>query len=124
MAEDSISKALRLIINRSLLHRKITGDWKSANVVPIFKKGSKGDKNNYRPVSLTSFVGKLSKTIVRDQLQMFLGENKVIYSSQHGFNKGESCLRNLIDFFDRILEWHDKGDSLGIIYLEFSKAFG
>ena len=53
MAVDSISKALSLIFNRSLLHKEIPGDWKSANVSPIFKKGSKGEKNNYRPVSLT-----------------------------------------------------------------------
>ena len=32
------------------------------------------------------------------------------------------CLTNLVDFFYRIFEWHDKGDSLHIIYLDFSKA--
>ena len=44
MAVDSRSKALTLIFNRSLLHGEIPGDWKGANVVPIFEKGSKGDK--------------------------------------------------------------------------------
>ena len=46
-AVDSTNKALSLIFNRSLLHGKIPGDWKSANVVHIFKKCSKGDNNNY-----------------------------------------------------------------------------
>ena len=59
MSVDSTSKALSLIFIRSLLLGEIPVDWKSVNVVPIFKKGSKGDKNNYRPVSLTSVVGKL-----------------------------------------------------------------
>ena len=44
MALQGTSKALSLIFNRSLLHGEILGDWKSANIVPIFKKGSKGDK--------------------------------------------------------------------------------
>ena len=79
------SKALSLIFNRSLLHRKIPVDWKSTNVVPIFKKGSKVDKNNYRPISLTSIVGKLLESIIKDKVQKFLNENKLIYSSQHGF---------------------------------------
>ena len=91
MGEDSISKALRLIINRSLLHGKITGDWKSANVVPILKKGSKADKNNYRPVSFKSIVGKLLESIIRYQVQKFLDENKLIYSSQHKYT-GKSYL--------------------------------
>ena len=52
MAVDNISKSLSLIFNRSILHGEIPCDWKSTNVVPIFKKGSKGDKNNYKPVKL------------------------------------------------------------------------
>ena len=52
-----------------------------------------------------------------------LDKNKLIYSSQHNFIKGKSYLINLIEFFCRICEWYDKGDSLDIIYSEFSKAF-
>ena len=73
MSVDSISKALSLIYNRSVLYREIPPDWKSANVVPIFKKGSQSEKNNYRP------VGKLSESIIRDQEQTFLDGNKLIY---------------------------------------------
>ena len=29
----------------------------------------------------------------------------------------------MIKFFDRIFEWYDQGDSLDIIYLDFSKEF-
>ena len=123
MSIDSTSKALNLIFNRSVMYGEVPTDWKSANVVPIFKKGSQSDKNNYRPVSLTSIVGKLLESIIRERLQKFLEENKLINSSQHGFTKGKSCLTNLIEFFERVFEWYDQGDSLDIIYLDFSKAF-
>ena len=49
--------------------KKYPGNWKSANVVPIFKRGSKGDKNNYRPVSLTMIVDKLLESIIREQVE-------------------------------------------------------
>ena len=39
---DSTSTALSLIFNRSLIYEEIPGDWESANVVPIFKKGFEG----------------------------------------------------------------------------------
>ena len=45
MAVDSTSKSLNLMFKRSLLHREIPRDWKNANVFPIFKKGSKVEKN-------------------------------------------------------------------------------
>ena len=96
MLVDSTSKALSLTFNRSLWHWEIPADWKSENVVPIFKKGSKGDKNNYRLVSLTSLVVKLLGNFIRDQVQKFLDENKLIYSIQHGFIKGKTYLTNLI----------------------------
>ena len=54
---------------------------------------------------------------------MFLDENRLIYSSQHSFTKGKSCLTNVIKFVDRFFEWCDQEDSLDIIYLDFSKAF-
>lgn len=28
-------------------------DWRAVNAVPLFKKGSRGNSGNYRPVSLT-----------------------------------------------------------------------
>ena len=70
MTVDSTSKALSLIFKRLLLHGEIPGDWKSANVAAKKKKKNvlKGDKNNYRPVSLTSIVVKLLESIIRDQL--------------------------------------------------------
>ena len=46
MSVDNTSKTLNLIFNRLLIYGEILADWKSANIVPIFKKGSQSDKNN------------------------------------------------------------------------------
>ena len=72
MSVDGISIALNLI----LIYEEIPVDWKSVNVVHIFKKGTKGDKSCYRAVSLTSIVGKLLESVIRERLQKFLEENK------------------------------------------------
>ena len=43
---------------RSMTDGKIPLYWKRANVVPIHKKGDRGDADNYSPVSLT-LVGRM-----------------------------------------------------------------
>ena len=43
-------------------------DWKLQNISPLFKKGSKDDPGNYRPISLTSVPGKMLESIIADDM--------------------------------------------------------
>ena len=92
-------------------------------VVPIYKKGPKGDPGNYRPVSLTSIPGKLMESIIKDELMGHLLENNLIKETQHGFFPGRSCTTNMLVFMNKVTEAVDCGDSVDIFYLDFSKAF-
>ena len=47
-------------------------EWKGANIIPLFKKGSRNKSVNYRPVSLTSVICKVLETIIRDHMMDFL----------------------------------------------------
>ena len=71
-AREKIAGALREIFVFSLATGEIPEDWRIANVVPLFKKGSKNNPGNYRPVSLTSVVGKLLERILRDRIYSHL----------------------------------------------------
>jgi hypothetical protein len=92
-------------------------------VTPIFKKGTKGDPENYRPVSLASVPCKMLESIMKDRLMNHLLENKLIGESQHGFMPGKSCAMNLVELMDFVTEAVDKRKSVDIFYLDFSKAF-
>ena len=98
-------------------------DWKLANVVPIFKKGKKIDRGNYRPVSLTSAPGKIMEKMILEVLEAHLGDNAVIGPSQHGFMRGGSCLTNLNSFYDKITHLVDQGKPADMTFLDLSKAF-
>jgi len=111
------------IFNLSLKTGIIPQDWKDANVSPLFKKGSKNKPENYRPVSLTSIVGKMLESIVKDHIVSHLHRFNLIKSSQHGFTKGKSCLTNLLEFFEDVTKKLDEGNSVELIYLDFAKAF-
>ena len=120
---DSISTALEKIFTRSLAYGEIPNDWKIANVVPIFKKGKKEEPANYRPVSLTSVVGKIFERIMKREITEHLEKNGLFSHAQHGFRSGRSCLTNLLEFLDYVTKQLDEGENIDIIYLDFSKAF-
>ena len=60
---------------------------KTAKVVPVFKKGSKLDCCNYRPISLLSNVEKILEKFIYKRVYNFLTENNIIYDSQFGFRQ-------------------------------------
>ena len=53
-AHSSLSGPLAYLFRKSLDTGCDPDDWKLARVVPIYKKGSKVEPCNYRPVSLTA----------------------------------------------------------------------
>ena len=120
---EQISMPLAHVFNMSLQEGIVPLEWKEANIIPLFKKGSRNKSVNYRPVSLTSVICKLLETIIRDHMMDFLVKHRLINTSQHGFLKARSCLTNLLCFFEEITKWVDEGSPVDIIYLDFQKAF-
>ena len=120
---EQINTPLAHVFNMSLQKGIVPSEWKEANIVPLFKKGSRNKSVNNRPVSLTSVICKLLETIIRDHMMDFLVKHKLINPSQHGFLKARSCLTNLLCFFEEITKWVDEGSPVDVIYLDFQKAF-
>jgi len=114
---------LTILFKASYSAGVLPADWKCANISPIFKKGSKSDVNNYRPVSLTSVPCKIMESIIRDVLVTHTENNSLITKHQHGFMTGRSCLTNLLEAFESWTRILDAGFGIDIIYLDYRKAF-
>ena len=56
---EQISTPLAHVFNMSLQEGIVPLEWKEANIIPLFKKGSRNKSVNYRPVSLTSVICKV-----------------------------------------------------------------
>ena len=97
-------------------------DWKVANVCPIFRKRTRNNAGSDRPVSLTSVLSKTMDAIVKDRLIEFVEENEIISNAQHGFRKGKSCLRNLLESFGRWMDALDNGYGIDVIFLDYRKV--
>ena len=120
---EKMCKPIALLFNMSLQEGIVPFEWKEANIIPLFKKGSRNKSVNYRLVSLTSVLCKVLETIIRDHKTDFLIKHKLINLSQHRFLKAKSCLTNLLCFLEEITKWVDDGSPVDVIYLDFQKAF-
>ena len=95
---DTLCIPLAIIYSTCMAEGSVPPDWKLANVTPIFKKGSKGDPANYRPVSLTSVCCKVMESIIRDSIVEHLTKHQLIRPSQHGFVNARSTQSNLLEY--------------------------
>lgn len=120
---EALSGPITILARQSFRSGSLPVDWRSATVRPIFKKGSKFDPNNYRPISLTSIVVKIVESVIYEQMVKFFQDNGVIPDEQHGFLPGKSIQSNLLCCLSDWTRETDRGNSVDVLYLDFSKAF-
>ena len=120
---QQLSKPLYIIFRHSLDSGEVPNLLKDAMVIPIHKGGLKSDVKNYRPVSLLSQILKILEKVLCVKIVSHLEENNILNDNQHGFRKFRSCLSQLIDHYDNILEAASAGNNVDVIYLDYSKAF-
>ena len=89
---------------------------------PLFKKGSKTDPSNYRPISLLPLLSKLFERVVLNQTEEFLSLNKVLYDYQSGFRKNHSTDTCLSFLNDKILKGFDDGLVTGMILIDLQTS--
>jgi len=121
---EELDKPLAIICQLSWLTGEVPVDWKLANLTFIYQKGWKEDPGNYRPVSLTSVLGKVMERFILSVLTRHVKDSQGTRPSQHGLMKGRSWLTNLISFYDQVTCLGDEGKAVDdVVYLDFSKAF-
>ena len=70
-----IAPILFLIFQSSLNQGTLPSDWKTANIIPIYKKGNRSQLSNYRLVSLTSICCKALECIIYFHISYLLQTN-------------------------------------------------
>ena len=120
---DVIAYPLHLIFKGSLNAGLLPDTWKIANVSPIFKKGNKHVRENYRPISLTSIVCRVMERIIKNAVVKHLEEHSLFSPDQFGFRSKRSCVLQLLHFFEDVTSMLDEGKYVDVIYFDFAKAF-
>ena len=119
----SISQFLVHFFNSCLYFNFVPYQWKTAIVIPIFKKGDKNVPNNYRPISLTSSLCRLFEIILYNIiLHHFLSLN-LFSRNQFGFFPLRSSCAQLMECLH---DWYENlynNQSTHVIYTDIQKAF-
>ena len=94
---------------------------KLANIIPVFKKGYKGSRDNYRPVSILPVISKIFEKLLCRQITLFI--DPLLSKFQCGFRKGcgaQDCLLAMLENWKNEV---DKGKVFGALLTDLSKAF-
>ena len=83
---------------------------KTAKLIPIFKKDSKLDYSNYRPISVLSNIEKILEKLMYRRLYTFLNNKNIIYDLQFGFRQQYSTSHALIIITENIRNPLDDGN--------------
>jgi hypothetical protein len=80
-----------------------------SSVKMIKKKESDPSQiKSYRPISLTSVIGKINETIVKNRLYNFLNKNKLLVEFQSGFRHERQTKDNLFQLIQKSLEFFNR----------------
>ena len=97
--------------------------FKLANITPLHKKGSRSNRENYRPISLTSILGKCLEHIIASNFMTHLEKQNILTPTQHGFRHSRSTVSQLLSTNFDVIESLDSKNQVDGILLDFTKAF-
>ena len=95
--------------------------FKNANIIPIFKKKSRTEKSNYRPVSILHNLSKIFERLMFNQLSNYFRD--ILSKFQCGFRTGHSAQDCLVAMIEKWKIFTDNGGSCGALLTDLSKAF-
>ena len=103
-----VSKIAPILQMLSLNTGTLPEDWLTANITPVYKKGSRSIPFNYRPISLTSVCSKVMEHIVFHSIIQHVQHYGILSKFQHCVRPGYSYQTQLIDFIENIQHTMDQ----------------
>lgn len=120
LGNDGIS-LLHSICNKVWSSGVWPDEWCSSTFVPLHKKGSPTNPDNYRLLSLISHSSKVLLYILQSRLESFIGWQ--ISPAQAGFVKGRGTREQILNLRQIIEKAREHYFPVYICFVDYSKAF-
>ena len=113
-----------LLINKTWKVGQLPKSWKTANVTPTLKKGKPaGNPQSYRPISLTSCLGKVAERMVNTRLYHWLETHQLLSNTQAGFRRGCRTEDQLFRFIQNTLDGFQAGKTTTAVFIDLQQAY-
>ena len=97
--------------------------WSDGLKIPLHKKGSKNDPNNYRGITLLSVLAKLFTTVLNKRINIYCDEHKSVSDAQFGFRKGQSTTDAMFVLHSVVQHFLNKNKRLYVGFIDLKKCF-
>ena len=115
---------LLTLFNKCLKTGTFPKIWNFANICPIPKPGKiHSDPKNFRPIAISSCLGRLYEKILAKRLQHFCIKNKIFNDNHCGFQINRSTNDVLSTFLLDNYETINQNSYTNCVFTDFSKAY-
>lgn len=112
------------IYNKLWYELVIPESWKTQCVIPILKPNKPANSaSSYRPISLSSCLGKLFENMLKLRLDYFIESQSLIPSIQFGFRKGKSCSESFVSLLSDVRQVKLSHSNAICVFLDVKGAF-
>lgn len=120
---DILAEPLSYLFNACINQGIFPDQLKISKIIPVHKKLSKSDVNNYRPIALPPILSKIFEKLIKVQLMTHLNTNKLLNGRQFGYQKGVGTSDAIDTMIDDITRRLNEKLKVAGIFLDLSSAF-
>ena len=123
LASSTISVYLARVFNQCMEIGVFPSCLKIAEIVPIYKNGTRTQVSNYRPISLLNPYSKIFEKCLFSRLSEFCSFHNIISNNQFGFQSGSSTENAVCKIVNDISSNLNENKIVCSIFLDLKKAF-
>ena len=120
---DTVLSQLVELLNSCIKEGIMPNTLKISEIIPIHKKGSRFQVNNYRPISLLSYIDKILEKAMHRRLNNHLNKINFFCPNQFGFREHHSTEHAILSLLERAYHALEVKEWTMLITIDFQKAF-
>ena len=117
-------EVLLRIINLSWETGTLPKNWRNSYIIPVLKKGKNPkDLKSYRPISLTSCIGKVAERMINKRLYWWLETSGLLCEEQSGFRSNSRTEDQLFTLCQKVHDGFQEEKHTTAIFVDLQQAY-